>query len=485
MSDQVKAIAINKSSGARPVITVSSLVRRIVAITGNFFQDYLPRDLLKVFHRTPEITTELLKQEVERGGVARRIISYFPDEIWSNGFWIVEIEDPKKVTRFEDEAINLIEDHDLVDVFNRLDKAANYGKYSCLLLGIGKPGEKIDLSQPLKSEPENELIYIKVLDETQAKINTTKLVKDKFSSRYGMPEFYTVRLVDADFGLSSTLAQEVHASRILHHSPHRVTSDLFGVGDLHAVWDYLEDIKKVTGAYAELYYKQAKTSVWSDVKEGYEIDGEAVNKFKQEVEELDNDLRTHVVSEGYDTKPINYNLKSISGDIDHLTSLMLMTLGIPKRKWEGSEQGQLASGQDRKNNQDTTERKRNRIATKLVREFFTLLFDYGVIKSPRRSFRVSFRDEEGLELKEKIEILHSIAEANKVQKDNVGQLFMSTKRALDLVGFKAEDDKDLDVELSKDNEKDDENSRDSNSKPIDREKEDSEIRVNKGKDGKT
>lgn len=435
--------AINRGAISSSIRAMySGLVNRITFFTGKLLLE--DREIDRVFRRKQNINVLDLKKRC-RKGIARRIVSYFPEETWSGGFFVIETDDPKRVTRFESAVQDLVDELDLVDIFTRLDKAANYGRYSCLLLGVGQNGQEVNLPTPIIPSIDNQLIYVRVFDEEQATIKS--LVRDKTSPRWGLPEYYSIKTVNPDSPESDNpIPITVHWSRIIHFCPNALVSDTYGDSDLYAVWDYLDDLDKMTGASAEIYFRQAKQLIIAEVKDNYDLgDEEETEKIIKDLEEqflqAEEGFRTNIVTDGFNTKVLSSSINKLPGMIEPIIDLLMGTIGIPKRKFFGSEVGELASSQDRRNAQDSVQKRRQRTAEKLIRQFLARLFEFMLLLPPRsKTFKVTFSEEDDLNLMEKVQTLKIISEANKNQVDSNEGVFITSKMAMDLIGLEYEDE---------------------------------------------
>lgn len=434
---------------------VSSLVGRISFFTGRFLIQ--GRDLATIFKRQSHLTVHDLKLRRKRG-IARRIVSYFPEETWSSGFTLAETTDPKKLTRFERESLDLITSLDLISSFCKLDTVANYGRYSCLLLGISDGLNEVNLSDPVPVQSSNKLIYVRVLDETQATVKS--LNKNRSSPRWGLPEYYTISTLNPDDPSSgqSSIPNIVHWTRIIHFCPNGLTSDLYGDCDLEAVWDYLDDIDKITGSSAEIWYRHAKMLIVSTLKDDFVLsqgkDDPIVKNLEKQLEEMEDDLRSNIITDGFDINLLSAPVNKMTGAVEPIIDLMMGTLGIPKRKFFGSEQGELASGQDSKNDQKKTTKRRTRVAEKLIREFWDRLFTFLILAPPRsKVYRVVFGAEDELDIKEKAEVLKTFALANQAHSlASGGDIMITPQKAMDLVGIEFEEESQTEEDSNNENE---------------------------------
>lgn len=175
-------------------------------------------------------------------------------------------------------------------------------------------------------------------------------------TRTGLPKFYRLR--------RDNKANEVkiHASRVIHYADSDEGNMLYGTPILEAAWDILDDIEKAFGANAEAYYQLSVPDLHidKDVADDTLATADAVEKAQNTIKEWQHKLSRIVQTFG-DTK-----LNRIAGEpargIEELVNvgirLICATYSWPKRIFEGSERGELASLQDRgKFEQDIDERR--------------------------------------------------------------------------------------------------------------------------------
>lgn len=412
---------------------MSSLTRIVDYIDGIRFntqgKDYLNR----LFNRTKPSVQDLVHRSEK--GIASRVVTYWPSVTWGDGFYVKENED-KDLTPFEQSIEDVIDSLGVVDAFTSLDIEANTGHYSALLLGISSGGQ-LDFSNEIPKNINNKLIWTKVLHQLQCEVK--ELVVDPNSPDWGKPFMYRVYPYKLVNRFGRTIADnskgfDVHHSWIIHYSPNSVGSTLYGQPDLAKVWDILDDLELISGSYAQIFFKTARSYFVSSLKEGFEWDDNAVAKFKAEVEQATQEFNAHMVSNGFDTTVLNASSKSIQAEIGSYMTLLSTVLAVSRRVFEGTEEGKLAGEQDRQNTGDVARRRRSRQGEKLVRAFVDRLIKYQVIEAPQaEKYQVEFNVQEEMTLKEKITALKDITQANKNQKDTNGQQAMSPVEYRDLL----------------------------------------------------
>lgn len=415
-----------------------SLTRIVDYIDGIRFNSLGREYLNKLFNRIKPTVQDLVHRSEK--GIASRVVSYWPSVTWGDGFYVIENDD-KDLTPFEQAAEDLIDEHSVVDTFASLDIEAGSGHYSCLFMGISS-GEVLDpatFSREVPKNTNNRLIWLKVLHQLQAEV--TDIITDPSSPDWGKPFMYKVypyKLVN-QFGKTitdSTKSYSVHHSWIIHYSPNAIGSGLYGQPDLAKVWDILDDLELISGSYAQIFFKTARSYFVSSLKDGVAWDDELVAKFRAEVDQATKEFNAHMIVDGFDTNVLNASSKSIQAEIGSYMTLLSVVLSVSRRILEGTEEGKLAGEQDRQNTGDVARRRRSRQGEKLVRAFVDRLIKYQVMEPPINSdgkYRVEFNQQDELTLLEKITALKTVTEANKNQHEVNGEQAMSMIEARDLL----------------------------------------------------
>lgn len=430
----------------------SRAINRLNYFAGKFLYNSSRLPISVVLGRKQSLTLDDLREK-RRRSIAKRIIEYFPEKTWSTKFEVYEDDNPKVFTPFELDCENVITEFNLSEVFTRLDSISLLGRYSCLLLGIGRPGEKVDLSTPLKPNPNNKLIYLRPLAEDNCQIKS--LITDKSSPNWGMPEYY--ELIEKDdnennsfisglrtiFKLSTNnIPTPVHYSRIIHFVPIPFESEIYNDPPLlFPVYDYLEDLEKITGSSAEIFWRDAKKTKTFEAKDDYEIDTDVINNLEKQVEEVEQGLKSYMVLEGLQAKEISSPVNKLNGTIEPLFDLIFGTLGITKRGFLGSDTGERASVEDAKTDSKKIKLRQERIGIKLIRQLFDLLIKYQVIIPPKELNRISnkpvykveFIEKNDMSLIDKVTALDKLASANDKQSNIDGHGFTTSNEGRELI----------------------------------------------------
>ena len=324
----------------------------------------------------------------DRQDVAKRIVDCFPDTIWTRKPAVRTDPEAEELSEFDTIFNTFARKHKLFHYLNRLDKMAGIGRYAVLLIGIAG---KQDMTKAVsKRLTPNGIIYLRPFSEKNATIQ--KYETRKSSPRYGLPLLYqlTVGSIGNEAGASAStvMPQEtimVHHSRIIHLADGALDNDVFGTPRLQSVINRLNDLEKVAGGSAEIF--------WINGRGGLNVNAQMESEIK-EPEKLIEHLRHYVHglvrvlrTKGMDVKTLEFEVKNPDMHVSVLLDLISSATGIPKRILIGSERGELASNQDENNwFSRVNERRDNFCEPQILRAFIDRMIDWGVF--PRKEYEV-------------------------------------------------------------------------------------------------
>jgi len=280
-----------------------------------------------------------------RQDITKRIVEAPVNALWS---------DPPKVTgdaAFQTAWNDLLAKIPVFHELQRADILAALGRYSVLVIGFDD-GQKLD--QPVKQGKSRKVLYLQPYAEGSTTIK--EYDKNQQSPRFGLPLKYTITPGAFQKGtMGETISDglmssfEVHHSRVLHIAEGALESKVFGHSRLESVYNVLDDILKVTGGSAEMFWLSANRGLHVNVDKDMELKGDDAENLAEEIDEYTNELRRVIRTRGVDVKSLGSEVADPRGVFDVQLSLLAANTGIPKRVLMGSEAGQLASQQDRAN----------------------------------------------------------------------------------------------------------------------------------------
>lgn len=338
-----------------------------------------------------EITPDLYRRMYDREPVATRVVQVIPREAWQGQPTLFEDEDVEVETEFElrwkelDQQLrgkswfNQEEGSLVWNYLQRVNEESGIGSYGVLLLGVND-------GKPLKEELEfgktkRKLLFLRVFDESLARI--TKFETDESSPRFGQPVEYSVSFNDprdvpqASMG-RTTDTLNVHWTRVIHISD----GEVFAVPRMRPVWNRLLDLLKLYGGSAEMYWKGALPGYSIETHPQWQgpVDTE---KARDTVEKWMNGLQRAMASSGMTVKSLAPQVVDPTPQIDTQIEAICIQLNVPKRKFTGSERGELASSQDTGDWNDTLRSYQHSFVTpNVIVPFVDRLIQVGVLPQP-------------------------------------------------------------------------------------------------------
>lgn len=320
----------------------------------------------------------------ERGGVAARIVEARPEDTWRGGVEVVETEDPKTVTPFEQAFMDLDDRLHISTELEQLDTIAGLGQFAVLVLGA--PGKTED---ELTSCTPEQLMYLSVYGEDEVTVQETD--NDPESPRFGQPVQYKIcRTVVAGTSTRS-LDKFYHWTRVIHFADGPINSKTFGQSRLKRVWNLLDDLDKVIGGGAEAFWKRADQGLQLDVDPELDIGEEEIADMKKETEDYIHGLKRVMRTRGLKVNTLGSDVANLTPSAEGIMAQISASTGIPQRILMGSEQAKLASEQDRDSWDTRIEARRKSVAEpRIVRPFVDRLVTLKTLPQPTKGYTVGW-----------------------------------------------------------------------------------------------
>lgn len=317
-----------------------------------------------------------------RQDIAGRIVKMPVDATWREKPALIDDEDPKNTTDFEQAWKDLMKSSPLIERMKRADTLACLGEYSVLLLGLA--GQD-DFSAPLikGSSGSDGLLYITPFGERSAQIETHD--PDHTSPRYGLPLSYSLQTQISTGQVSSSKSVKAHWSRVVHISQGNLESDILGKPVLEGIVNLLDDLVKVVGGSAETYWLMAKSPLQANLdSKARPLTDKEKTALKTQIDEVQHNLRRVLYSSGMDLSYISSGVADPRGPFETIMKLISAATGIPQRMLTGSEAGELASVQDDRNFADRIQERQTDYADpKILRPVGDMLIEAGVLPEPK------------------------------------------------------------------------------------------------------
>lgn len=338
----------------------------------------------------------------ERHALARAVIDRPVNATWRGGVTLLE-SDEAEDTELEKGWKELDKELSLISNFARVDRLTGIGQYGILLLGFDDTPTKESFSNPVAAG-KRILHYVKPLGQISAEIKES--VTDPSNERYGLPEIYGVTLKD-ELSVNTTSHQEiqVHHTRVIHIASGLLESEVLGTPRLQAVFNQLQDIEKIVGGSAEMYWRGARPGYQGIVDEDAQITEDMLEDLETQIKEYEDNLRRMLINEGIEFKALATQVSDPVPSFDVQIQMISAITGIPKRILTGTERGELASTQDSEAWLSLIQARREDFAEPaIIRPFVDRCIEYGVLAESKEDYSIEWEDLYALGEKEQAEV---------------------------------------------------------------------------------
>jgi len=368
------------------------------------------------------------KDMYDREPIATRIVEVYPRECWQVQPTVSDEGDVNSKSPFE-EAIGELgknlrgeswfKDEDgnpLWEHLKRLDELSGIGYYGVLLIGFNDIDESGSLADEVKTSEGLEIIFLRTFDSSLVNIDSRET--DTTSPRFGHPTMYTINFEDPrgfeDHGINvSTNTEKVHHSRIIHVADNLGVSEIFGPPRLQSVFNRVLDLHKLYGGSAEMYWRGAFPGLSFETHPQLGGDVTIDSSMRDEMEDYMNGLQRFLALTGMSAKSLAPQVVDPAPQIDVQITAICIRLGIPKRKFMGTERGELSSSMDDDEwNDKVKARQLNYVTPRIIVPFIDRLIALRVLPEPSEGgYTVNWPDIHNLSDQVKAEILMQRIEA--------------------------------------------------------------------------
>lgn len=364
------------------VIKVLSALTQRAAVAAQLGMSYgTDRDLYAALGYKAQPTFNDYMARYTRQDVAKAVINAPVSASWRDAPRVTENE--KDDTKFEQGWIDIVKSLHVYKQIVRADKLAGIGEYSVLLLGFDDPGR---LSDEVKIA--GELLYLQPYGKNNATVKT--YVIDPKNRRYGLPETYNVHMKDPSGVTKSTI---VHHTRIIHIAEELLEDNVDGLPRLECVLNRLEDLERVCGGSAEMFWRGAFPGYGFKIDDGFEAEKQDLTNLQDEIEEYMHGLKRYLKLKGVSIENFSQQVADPSKHADILITLISAATRIPKRILLGSERGELASSMDEKNWLEIIQsRQRNYCEPTIIRPLIDRLIEFNVLDEPKEGYAIEWPD---------------------------------------------------------------------------------------------
>lgn len=343
---------------------LSGLISRLQLATLAGSQFGGKRLLYEIFGYKDLLTPEDFLAKYARQDIASRIVDAPPGATWSKPPELEEENDLK--TKWDE----IVEKVNLWGAMHRVDRLARLNQFSILLFGFDDAN---NLEVPLrKGGRDKSLMYVRAIGARQ--VEELSFVSDVRNPRFGLPEMYRIKfddpalkhVVSGSVTTKGLKEIKVHASRVVHVVENPLEDETFGYPIMEKVYNLLDDLLKVAGGTAEMFWLAGNRGMQADIDKDMDIDPADAQALSDEIDEYQHQLRRFIRTRGVKMNVLESTTPMPKEIFDMIMSLISGTTGIPRRILLGSEAGQLASEQDRANWSDRIAERRALFCTPTI-----------------------------------------------------------------------------------------------------------------------
>lgn len=375
-----------KTQPRRKLSTLSTLLSRAAIASKLGKQFGGDRDLYDVLGYKSVLTFDHFSAKYERQDIASRIVDAPCQSTWRRTPIVYDNNSKNLDSEFELAFNKLASRLRLFHYLERVDRLSGIGRYGLLLIGIrGRKGQ--DLRTPLVTglQDESDISYLSVYTEGSVDIETW--VTDQSSPFFGRPETYRIDLTNSDVGDIANEDVIVHHTRVLHVAEGVSEDDVYGKPRLQTVYNLLDDLEKVVGGSAEMFWQGAYRGLHIDINPDFQAGDLAdseLSALNDEIDDFVHGLRRVIRTQGVNVNTLKAQIADPSGVFNVIMDLISGASKIPKRILFGSERGELASSQDEINwNARITERQLQFAEPVILRAFIDKMIAFGVLPRPK------------------------------------------------------------------------------------------------------
>lgn len=378
-----------------------------------------------------------IEEMYDREGIARRVVHIEPQESWKSVPVVKEDvvkESADGPTDFDIAWNELNDQKHILSMLARADTLSGIGQFGIVLLGFndGRP-----LSEAVDPAVDRQLLYVRVFDQTVVKIASTE--KDPTNERFGLPTKYSVTFSDDSYGVASSNTVGVHWSRVIHIADNRRMSDVLGESRMKEVFNRLQDIRKVAGGSAEMYWQGAFPGIAFELDPRLLEQGDVAidtDSLKEEMQNYINGLQRWLNTIGVSAKTLSPQVVDPTPQIELYLKLIAIAKGIPYRVFAGTEEGKLAGTSDATAWAERIMGRQERyLSPFVIRPMIQRLIDMGVLPRPV-SFSIEWPSLLDMSEKERADVAETIADALKKYMDGgVDQIMSPRDFLVNIIGM--------------------------------------------------
>lgn len=337
--------------------------------------------------------------------VGKTVVDIKPDYTWNGP---IKLKVSGNSNSKLPEAWKLLErKHSITNLFSKADKLAGILQYSVMMLGLSDDDAKTP-SKPVKGEDDDgkeinrdlDLNYIKVFRQDHADI--LKINGDVSSPNYGKPSLYQIETLNSeslnqslgtttgksvstpiiDDGKSVTVGQgtiAVDATRVIHIAENVLEGDIYGPPRMEACLNNIQDLEKVHGGSAEMFYRGAQPGWAFSVDPDAEYDEDDIDDMDAQIDDMLLGLNRYIKLQGITPTSLAPQVSDPTPHANVQWRAISAIIRAPFRILIGSESGELASSQDADAWDSEINSRRNTDCERWIRDLVNTLMAFGIL----------------------------------------------------------------------------------------------------------
>lgn len=420
---ELQSIQVNTS-------TDRSIIAR--ALSGGYDNADTLHNVYSDFGYPAEVTFQNLWNMYRRFGIAANVVNLPVQMTWVTNPTI-EVSNSSFSSTLEDLA-------DRMDFWQRLqglDKRQRVGRYAGLFLRLRDGKQPYEPAQRVLP---NALIDIMPIYEGQLKVMETD--KDASSTTYGQPTLYQYNATSVGGrDENATESINIHPSRLVVVAEGSDDGSIYGIPALEPVYNSLMDLRKIIGAGAEGFYKNAAQNIIFKLMDPSFAHGneKLLEEFNENYDEFSrNRQRRAMWTPGLDPELLGSNLAANpQGYFDSALNDVAAGSGIPATILIGKQTGRLASEEDGRAFLSKMNSRREEFGTELVRTVLDRLIVLGIL--PTASYDVVWDDLLAASDDEKLTAADKMAKINQTQYLSGGSPVFSEEEIREQAGYEPDD----------------------------------------------
>lgn len=365
------------------LVALSDLLDRATLARRANLQFAGERDLTVVLGYKTVLRYEDYYGKYQRQDIASRIVDMPPRATWKGAPWVTDTEDDAE-TPFVRDWTAIAKRLRVWNRLRRADRLAGIGRYGVLLIGL-KDGRELGEEAGNVQGPDG-VLYLAPYSERFAKIKTWET--DHQSPRFGLPREYEITLSSGieDFRPAGAAGGKVtvHWSRILHIAEDLIENEVYGTPRLQRVYDRLDDLAKLAGGSAEIFWLIAAQILHINIDKDMRVQDADLEALDEQIQEVMHNLRRTLQTQGASVQAIGGEDVNPGQTYEMLRQLISAAADIPERVLFGSERGELASTQDQEEWHERIASRRTDYAEPVIlRPLIDRLVQLGALSPPR------------------------------------------------------------------------------------------------------